>query len=186
MKNIQPHQPSHLSPYAQACLDALVEANLAERISLGGALGLFHYLDDRLTHAVDAWWSVSQNVVKHDILRNSCLRMVRRYLVFKLPHVQPAWRNPFRLVGLMSRSKAWPTWWQARWLHWWNEARHVTSSTSTACARPDCCVLTSAGRCGAGGNCWPEAMWIYAAPVWQSKLTWNALSCTAPWSKFPI
>ena len=57
MKNIQPHQPSHLSPYAQACLDALVEANLAERISLGGALGLFHYLDYRLTHDVGAWWS---------------------------------------------------------------------------------------------------------------------------------
>ena len=57
MKNIQPHQPSHLSPYARACLDALVEANLAERISLGGALGLFHYLDYRPTHDVDAWWS---------------------------------------------------------------------------------------------------------------------------------
>jgi hypothetical protein len=57
MKNVQPHQPSHLSPYARACLDALVEANLAERISLGGALGLFHYLDYRPTHDVDAWWS---------------------------------------------------------------------------------------------------------------------------------
>jgi hypothetical protein len=57
MKNIQPHQPSHLSPYARACLDALVEANLAELISLGGALGLFHYLDYRPTHDVDAWWS---------------------------------------------------------------------------------------------------------------------------------
>jgi len=58
MKNIQPHQPSHLSPYARACLDALVKSNLAERISLGRALGLFHYLDYRPTHDVDAWWSV--------------------------------------------------------------------------------------------------------------------------------
>jgi len=57
MKNIQPQQPSHLSPYARACLDALVKANLADRISLGGALGLFHYLDYRPTHDVDAWWS---------------------------------------------------------------------------------------------------------------------------------
>jgi hypothetical protein len=56
MKNIQPQQPSHLSPYARACLDALVKANLADRISLGGALGLFHYLDYRPTHDVDAWW----------------------------------------------------------------------------------------------------------------------------------
>ena len=59
MKNIQPHQPSHLSPYARACLDALVKAGLASRISLGGALGLFHYLDYRPTHDVDAWWSDS-------------------------------------------------------------------------------------------------------------------------------
>jgi hypothetical protein len=56
MKNIQPQQPSHLSPYARACLEALVKANLADRISLGGALGLFHYLDYRPTHDVDAWW----------------------------------------------------------------------------------------------------------------------------------
>ncbi|MEW6405849.1 MAG: nucleotidyl transferase AbiEii/AbiGii toxin family protein [Chloroflexota bacterium] len=57
MKNITPRQPSNLSPYARVCLDALVKANLAKRISLGGALGLFHYLDYRPTHDVDAWWS---------------------------------------------------------------------------------------------------------------------------------
>lgn len=57
MKNISPRQPSHLSPYVQICLEALVKANLAKRISLGGALGLFHYLDYRPTHDVDAWWS---------------------------------------------------------------------------------------------------------------------------------
>jgi hypothetical protein len=59
MKNIRPQQPSHLSPYARACLDALVKAKLADRISLGGGLGLFHYLDYRPTHDVDAWWSES-------------------------------------------------------------------------------------------------------------------------------
>ncbi|HEU0296189.1 MAG TPA: nucleotidyl transferase AbiEii/AbiGii toxin family protein [Anaerolineales bacterium] len=59
MKNIPPKQPSHLSPYARACLDALVKANLADQISLGGALGLFHYLDYRPTHDVDAWWAES-------------------------------------------------------------------------------------------------------------------------------
>lgn len=57
MKNISPRQPSQLSPYARTCLDALVRANLAKRISLGGALGLFHYFDYRPTHDVDAWWS---------------------------------------------------------------------------------------------------------------------------------
>lgn len=59
MKNVPPKQPSHLSSYARVCLDALVKANLADRISLGGALGLFHYLDYRPTHDVDAWWSES-------------------------------------------------------------------------------------------------------------------------------
>lgn len=59
MKKIQPQQPSNLSPYARACLDALVQAGLAKHISLGGAFGLFHYLDYRSTHDVDAWWSAS-------------------------------------------------------------------------------------------------------------------------------
>src|SRR6266508_4630939 len=59
MKNIQPRQPSHLSPYTRACLDALVKENLADRISLGGAFGLYQYVDYRPTHDVDAWWSES-------------------------------------------------------------------------------------------------------------------------------
>lgn len=57
MKDFQPRQPAHLPPYARACLDALVKADLAYHISLGGAFGLFHYLDYRSTHDVDAWWS---------------------------------------------------------------------------------------------------------------------------------
>lgn len=57
MKVIQPKQPKHLSSYAQISLKALVQAGLMERIALGGALGLFHYLDYRLTHDVDAWWA---------------------------------------------------------------------------------------------------------------------------------
>lgn len=57
MEDLQPRQPAQLPPYARACLDALVEAKLAKHISLGGAFGLFHYLDYRSTHDVDAWWS---------------------------------------------------------------------------------------------------------------------------------
>jgi hypothetical protein len=56
---IQPRRPSHLSPYTLACLNALVKANLADCISLGGALGLFHYLEYRSTHDADAWWADS-------------------------------------------------------------------------------------------------------------------------------
>jgi hypothetical protein len=35
----------------------LGQANLANCISLGGGLGLFHYFDYRPRHDVDAWWS---------------------------------------------------------------------------------------------------------------------------------
>lgn len=59
MKNVQPQQPSHISPHAKACLDALVKADLANYISIGGGLGLFHYLDYRPTHDVGAWWAKS-------------------------------------------------------------------------------------------------------------------------------
>jgi hypothetical protein len=56
MKKITPKQPDHLSIYAKLCLEALVEAGLANTISLGGAFGLSHYFDYRPTHDVDAWW----------------------------------------------------------------------------------------------------------------------------------
>lgn len=52
-----PSRPAHLPEYSEACLQALAEHGLADRISLGGALGLLHYLDYRPTHDVDAWWT---------------------------------------------------------------------------------------------------------------------------------
>jgi len=55
----QPQRPTHLSDYAVACLQALVAHGLGATISLGGALGLLHYLDYRPTHDVDAWWDAS-------------------------------------------------------------------------------------------------------------------------------
>ncbi len=50
------HRPTHLPEYAEVCLQALVAHNLGDKISLGGAFGLLHYLDYRPTHDVDAWW----------------------------------------------------------------------------------------------------------------------------------
>lgn len=41
------------------CLQTLAAHGLGEKISLGGALGLLHYLDYRDTHDVDAWWTTS-------------------------------------------------------------------------------------------------------------------------------
>jgi len=53
---IHPRRPAHMPDYARACLQALAEAGLGDRISVGGALGLLHYLDYRSTQDVDAWW----------------------------------------------------------------------------------------------------------------------------------
>lgn len=54
---MQPIRPANLSPFAEKVLTALGESGLGHRLSLGGALGLQHYLDFRLTHDVDAWWA---------------------------------------------------------------------------------------------------------------------------------
>jgi len=59
-----------MSPYARVCLEGLVKANLADRISLGGGLGLFHYLDYRPTNDADAWWSESATEAqKHAVVQ---------------------------------------------------------------------------------------------------------------------
>lgn len=54
---IQSQRPKHIPEYAEACLQALATGKLGEKISLGGAFGLLHYLDYRSTHHVDAWWA---------------------------------------------------------------------------------------------------------------------------------
>jgi hypothetical protein len=48
-----------LPDFSEACLQALAAAGMGDKISLGGALGLLHYLDYRPTHDVDAWWTDS-------------------------------------------------------------------------------------------------------------------------------
>ena len=59
MYSPQPQRPKELPDYSEVCLQALVDSGLARHISLGGALGLLHYLDYRSTHDVDAWWAES-------------------------------------------------------------------------------------------------------------------------------
>lgn len=51
-----PARPVYLPPLAQACLTALAERGLGHALSLGGALGLAHYVEFRRTHDADAWW----------------------------------------------------------------------------------------------------------------------------------
>lgn len=52
----EPRKPTHLSPLAERCLEALAERGLGHRISVGGAVGLLHFLDYRTTNDLDAWW----------------------------------------------------------------------------------------------------------------------------------
>jgi hypothetical protein len=71
MKNIQPQKPKDLSIYAQACLNTLAEQDLAKHISIGGALGLFHYLDYRSTSDVDAWWAdTAKEIEKQNVVQS--------------------------------------------------------------------------------------------------------------------
>lgn len=53
---VQPSRPTNMPAYAEECLQALVVSQLNDKITLGGGLGLLHYLDYRPTHDVDAWW----------------------------------------------------------------------------------------------------------------------------------
>jgi len=62
----KPRRPTHIPPYAETCLKALVASGLSDRISLGGAFGLLHYLDYRPTHDVDAWWDGSATTQDKD------------------------------------------------------------------------------------------------------------------------
>lgn len=52
-------RPSNVPDHAELCLKAISDANLGDKISLGGAFGLLHYLDYRATYDVDAWWTSS-------------------------------------------------------------------------------------------------------------------------------
>lgn len=55
----QPSRPTHIPDYAEICLTALANSQLGDKISLGGAFGLLHYLDYRATNDVDAWWDAA-------------------------------------------------------------------------------------------------------------------------------
>lgn len=52
-------RPKNIPEYANLCLNALSASDLGHKISLGGALGLMHYLEYRTTFDADAWWETS-------------------------------------------------------------------------------------------------------------------------------
>lgn len=83
----QPRRPSHLSVYAETCLRALAERGLGDKVSLGGALGLLHYLDYRPTQDADAWWTSEADADA----RNQVIEVVRATLAtYGQTHVR-AW-----------------------------------------------------------------------------------------------
>lgn len=49
--------PVNMDALAEECLRALCQNGLGGYISIGGALGLLHYLDYRGTRDADAWWN---------------------------------------------------------------------------------------------------------------------------------
>lgn len=51
--------PANMDELAEECLQALAQRGLGRIISIGGALGLLHYLDYRVTRDADAWWNDS-------------------------------------------------------------------------------------------------------------------------------
>lgn len=53
---MEPHRPVHPPKSAQVCLEALAAQGLGNRISLGGAFGLMHYFEYRLTSDLVPWW----------------------------------------------------------------------------------------------------------------------------------
>jgi hypothetical protein len=63
---LEPKRPTNIPAYAETCLQALVASGLNDKISLGSAFGLLHYLDYRATHDVDASWDASATRQEQD------------------------------------------------------------------------------------------------------------------------
>ncbi|HEV7672147.1 MAG TPA: nucleotidyl transferase AbiEii/AbiGii toxin family protein [Thermoanaerobaculia bacterium] len=59
-------RPTSLSEYAEVTLRSVADAGLGQKLSLGGALGLQHYLEYRSTHDVDAWWHTSTSSLERE------------------------------------------------------------------------------------------------------------------------
>jgi len=66
---VRPTVPQNVSEYARACLHAVAGSGLGTHLSLGGAFGLSHYLEYRLTNDIDAWWTeVPQSDVRDRVI----------------------------------------------------------------------------------------------------------------------
>lgn len=79
MRHKEPSRPTHISQYAEDCLNALSSSNLGKTVSLGGAFGLLHYLDHRPTHDVDAWWLEGANSAQRQQVLSLIVQVLERH-----------------------------------------------------------------------------------------------------------
>jgi hypothetical protein len=77
--SMKPRRPTNIPAYAETCLQALVASGLNDKISLGGAFGLLHYLDYRATHDVAAWWEASATRQEKDQVISAIERALSAY-----------------------------------------------------------------------------------------------------------
>lgn len=75
----QPTRPTHIPDFAEVCLQALAIQGLGDKISLGGAFGLLHYLDYRSTNDVDAWWQLATTTQEKQQVITALEAVLREY-----------------------------------------------------------------------------------------------------------
>lgn len=74
-----PKRPTHIPDYAEVCLAALVAHGLGDKVSLGGAFALLHYLDYRSTYDVDAWWQLTATTQERQQVVNVLEQTLKLY-----------------------------------------------------------------------------------------------------------
>ena len=79
MNNPNPTKPTEITKFSEAGLAAISAQGLGHLISLGGALGLSHYLEYRPTHDVDAWWSDTATASDRDKLVDILSKALRKF-----------------------------------------------------------------------------------------------------------
>ncbi len=79
VSSLSPQRPSQLPDYSEACLQALVEKGMAQHLSLGGGLGLLHYLDYRQTFDVDAWWAEDASTKDRRLVTDTLVSALQSY-----------------------------------------------------------------------------------------------------------
>ena len=204
MRANRPQRPSHLSEYSELCLRALVEVGLADKLSLGGALGLLHYLDYRQTHDVDAWWAAETTsgdrsavvatlaaaLEPHgqvrtrtwgDVVSIELVQEQRKTFSFQIAQrtaqLEPATEAPWIAVPLDSLADLLASKMMALVER---GAPCDFRDVYAACQAAIVPHLRNAGPCGDGARPPRAVTSTWLARSWQSPPTWRVSPCSAP------